>query len=145
MCIRPKTGENTVNLALIPVVKPHTYKLYILKHCTNIVYIHGPVHFTVSKFPFLKQLRFFSFLRIFFYISISLTICLLDFTMNSMVNVCKETENVCFSPTTGVHHQFCGEIRVASLFSVVCFCFCFVCLPSVSCVYCCRCLWIVHY
>ena len=27
-----------VNLALIPVFKPHTYKLYILRHCTNIVY-----------------------------------------------------------------------------------------------------------
>ena len=65
--------------------------------------------------------------------------------MNSMVDVCKETENVCFSPTTWVHHQFCGEIRVAPLFSVVCFCFYFVCLPSVSCVYCCPCLWIVHY
>ena len=25
---------------VIPVLKPHTYKLYILRHCTDIVYIN---------------------------------------------------------------------------------------------------------
>jgi hypothetical protein len=33
-----KTGS--MNLAFIPVFKPHTHKLYILRHCTNIVYIY---------------------------------------------------------------------------------------------------------
>ena len=39
MCIWSKTGKGLVNLAFIPVIKPHTYKLYILRHCTNIVYL----------------------------------------------------------------------------------------------------------
>ena len=29
----------SVNLAFIPVFKPHTHKLYIVIHCTNIVYV----------------------------------------------------------------------------------------------------------
>jgi hypothetical protein len=29
----------SVNLAFIPVFKPHTRTVYILKHCTDIVYI----------------------------------------------------------------------------------------------------------
>jgi hypothetical protein len=28
-----------VNLVFIPVFKPHTCKLYILRHCTIIVYL----------------------------------------------------------------------------------------------------------
>ena len=38
MCIQRKTGGGSVNLALIPVFKPNTHKLYILRHCINIYY-----------------------------------------------------------------------------------------------------------
>jgi hypothetical protein len=55
----------------------------------------------------------------------SVTVYSKNLSSQYKVDVCKETENVCFSPTTWVHHQFCGEIRVAPLFSVVCFCFYF--------------------
>jgi hypothetical protein len=39
MCILHETGERLVNLAFMPVFKPHTHKLDILRHCTNIVYL----------------------------------------------------------------------------------------------------------
>ena len=40
MCIQHKNGERLyVNIAFIPVCKPHKHKLYSLRHCTNIVYI----------------------------------------------------------------------------------------------------------
>jgi hypothetical protein len=29
------------NLAYIPVFKPHIHKRYILRHCTNIIYIYS--------------------------------------------------------------------------------------------------------
>jgi hypothetical protein len=34
-----KLRKDSVNFASIPVFKPHTHKLYILRHCTNIVNI----------------------------------------------------------------------------------------------------------
>ena len=34
-----KMGKGSLNLTFIPVFNPHTHKLYILRHCTNIVYI----------------------------------------------------------------------------------------------------------
>ena len=40
-------GKGSVNLALIPVFKPHTQKFYILKHFTNVTtpiyYLEGIV------------------------------------------------------------------------------------------------------
>ena len=36
MCIRPKTWQGSVNIAVIKFFKPHTHKLYVLKHCINI-------------------------------------------------------------------------------------------------------------
>ena len=38
MCIRGKTGKGSVNIVFIPVLKPHAHKLYIVRHCTNMVY-----------------------------------------------------------------------------------------------------------
>jgi hypothetical protein len=38
-----KLGKCSVNLAFIPVFKPHTHKLYILRHCTNSVYLWSHV------------------------------------------------------------------------------------------------------
>ena len=35
-----KLWKSSVNLTYIPVFKPHTHKLYILRHCTNIFYIY---------------------------------------------------------------------------------------------------------
>ena len=35
-----KLWKSSVNLTFIPVFKPHTHKLYILRHCTNIFYIY---------------------------------------------------------------------------------------------------------
>ena len=34
-----KLDKGSVNLIFITVFKPHTHKLYILRHCTNIVYL----------------------------------------------------------------------------------------------------------
>ena len=34
-----KLGKSWMDLAVIPVIKPHTHKLYILRQFTNIVYI----------------------------------------------------------------------------------------------------------
>jgi hypothetical protein len=34
-----KLGNDSVNLSFVPVFKPHTHTLYILRHCTNIVYV----------------------------------------------------------------------------------------------------------
>ena len=39
MCIRCKTGEWLGEPRLYPCFKPHTHKIYILRHCTTIVYI----------------------------------------------------------------------------------------------------------
>ena len=33
-------GKDPMNLAFIPVCNPSAQKLYILRHCTNIVYIY---------------------------------------------------------------------------------------------------------
>ena len=54
MCIRHKTWQGSVNLAFIKVVKPHTHKLYILKHCIDIDIIGQDlvvviIHCTLSK------------------------------------------------------------------------------------------------
>ena len=43
-----KIGKGSVNLLVAPVFKPHTYKLYILRHCTTIVYISDLIHFVVQ-------------------------------------------------------------------------------------------------
>jgi len=39
MFIWCKTGERLGEPSFIPVFKPHKHKLYILRHCTNIVYV----------------------------------------------------------------------------------------------------------
>lgn len=41
MCIRHKTGEIIGELRFIPIFKPHTLKLYLLRNCTNIIYLVG--------------------------------------------------------------------------------------------------------
>jgi len=63
MCICRKTRKSLVTLAVILVLKPHTHKLYILRHCTNIVYIYI-FHLSTqlgswmkSEFIFITKLR----------------------------------------------------------------------------------------
>jgi hypothetical protein len=36
--------KGPVNLVFIQVFKPHTHKLYILRHCIDIVYIEIVIH-----------------------------------------------------------------------------------------------------
>jgi hypothetical protein len=45
-----KLGKGLVDIAFIPVYKPHTRKLlYIFRHCTNIVFITKPLSFNDAK------------------------------------------------------------------------------------------------
>jgi hypothetical protein len=43
-CFYCKSLFPSVNISFIPVFKPHTHKLYILRHCTNIVYLFPLQH-----------------------------------------------------------------------------------------------------
>jgi hypothetical protein len=49
MCIRGKTGERLGNFTFIPIVKPHIHQLYILRHCTNIVYLFSLRFILIKK------------------------------------------------------------------------------------------------
>ena len=43
-----------VNLTFIPVFKPHTHKLYFLRHCTNIVYSCLPKPYSTQSLSVYK-------------------------------------------------------------------------------------------
>jgi hypothetical protein len=43
MCIWRKTLLSLGEPSFIPVVKPHTHALYILRHCTNIFYTNNGI------------------------------------------------------------------------------------------------------
>jgi len=48
-------NKNRRNLPFSPVFKPHTYKLYMLRHCTYIVYIYEFT--TISRLSMDRQVR----------------------------------------------------------------------------------------
>ena len=58
MCIRHKSGERLDEPYLYHNFMPHTHQLYILRHCTNIVYIF--YHFSnLATNIYLSNVTFF--------------------------------------------------------------------------------------